>query len=126
MKPFLIAIVIFMLASCNSDGDKISGTGEENYAGSGVMCERPINVIYSKQKHTAKGYIVSFNKSVDLDSISAEYLKKYDDLEIYSHFSSLNAFHGNSGDKTLQSIQCEQGIKSIQYNIPQELDSKNT
>ena len=126
MKPFFVAFLMLMLASCNADEGKVSDVVDDNYAGGEVMCKQPIEVLYSKQKLTAKGYIVSFEKSVDLEVVSAEYLKKYKDLEIYSNFSSLNGFHGNSGDKTLQSIQCEASVKSIQYNIPQGLDPKNT
>jgi hypothetical protein len=119
MKPFFVAFLMLMLASCNADEGKVSDVVDDNYAGGEVMCKQPIEVLYSK------GYIVSFEKSVDLEVISAEYLKKYKDLEIYSNFSLLNGFHGNSGDKTLQSIQCEASVKSIQYNIPQGLDPKD-
>jgi hypothetical protein len=125
MKPFFVAILMLMLASCNADEVKVSDAVDDNNAGGEIMCKQPIEILYSKQKHTANGYIVSFEKSVDLEGISAEYLKKYKDLEIYTKFSSLNGFHGNSSNKTLQSLQCEKSVKSIQYNIYQSLDPKN-
>lgn len=70
----------------------------------------------------ANGYIVSFDESIDVNVISVAFLEKYEDLEVYSTFSSSNAFHGNSSESTLRGVQCEKNVNSIQYNIPEGLN----
>jgi len=106
MQKIIIFVFIFSLFGCDSD----------NESNDEISCEAPIQIIGFENRELADGYLISFTSETDIDLKSMEFTSKYKDLTIYEVFISSKIIHADSGDETLEKIQCESEVKSIQYN----------
>lgn len=98
---------------CESYGRTVNEMVDE------IPCENPVDIFNSEKREIAKGYLISFTKNTDVDLLSQEYLKKYQDLKIHTIINSdLKIIRAESGDITLQKIQCESKVTSIENNLP--------
>lgn len=104
MKWLSIVLVFVVLYGC-SDSDQLSSS----------MCDNPVQFANQKDA-TTNGYIVGILDRVNVNSEATRLIEKYTDLEIYSTIETCNCFYGNSGDKTIQALQCEENVDTLSYN----------
>lgn len=82
---------------------------------SNEICKNPVE-FGNERNSTTFGYIVVIEESIDAATEAARLMEKHDDLEVFSVFSIINAFHADSSDATLEYIRCEPAVASLTYN----------
>jgi hypothetical protein len=102
MKNLILLITILLLIGCDETTDP--NTCLNSVEVTGVRSE--VNI----------GYIVTFEQEINIDTITTEFLNKYQDLTIFNTYQVINGFHGDFGPDTLEQIQCEDGVNSIEFN----------
>ena len=113
MQKLIVFIIIIGLLGCD----------EESAQGNGV-CSNPVEIsgsLVSGNNNASILFILSFEDTVDVALKATSFVEKYNDLEVNSIFSSINGFSGNSSQDTLNNLQCEESVKSIQIDEPDRI-----
>ena len=91
------------------------GCGSGSNGSAPRTCENPVE--FSNQPDaTTFGFLVGIHTNIEANAEAVRLMEKYADLEVYSVFSSINGFHANSGEATIENLKCESSVQSLHYN----------
>lgn len=102
----VVFALLVVITGCNIDD---AGVPSVN------LCKNPVE-ISNHEDATTFGFLVGVNQNMDVNVIATSLMDKYEDLEVFTVYSTCNCFHANSSSSTLSKLACESDIVSLQYN----------